>query len=118
MLHCCLSVVCRLSVCRLSSVTTWYRFETAQHSGLQIIPNGRAGSRLLWCRTASKKTKPFLSSWDTIRSASTDIGIFSVMSQEGSIGQQNNDTLYRQLFTGNPMALTPLSLAAVRNDQD
>ncbi len=110
MLHCCLSSVCL-------SVTTWYRFETAQHSGLQIIPNGRAGPRLLWCRTASKKTEPFLSSggysggYPPFRvDRDRLIGhIFGSIARRKHRRAKVMAPYYRQLFTANPMALTPLS---------
>ena len=110
-----------LSVICLSSVTSWYRFETAQRSGQKILADGRAGSWLLWCQTASKKTEPFLISGGysggTSRFLVDRDRIYAHIF--GSVARRKLRTAkimapyYRQLFMGNPMALTPLSVAAV-----
>ncbi len=84
-----------LSVC-LSSVTTWYRFETVQRSGLKFYRVVGQGLGPYSAERHPKKTVPFPSSGGysggTLRFASTEIGyqpgLFSILSQEGRIGQQ------------------------------
>ncbi len=78
--------------------------------------------------TASKKTGQFLSI-----GGYTYSGVYTPFRFDrdrlighifGSIARRKHRTAkitapyYRQLFTVNPMALTPFSVAAVRNDQD
>ncbi len=83
------------------------------------MPNGRAGSWLLWCRTASKKmSELFLSSGGY----SGGYPPFRVDRDRlightfGSIAIRKHRTAkimapyYRHLFTANPMALTALSV--------